>query len=100
MLRGREFAAHGLTPIENPLEKVLNSIITGLMEAAVDKRARCLEREREERERIESQRRAEEQARVRREEEKRLKILMEQVTNWHEIQKIRQYVEAVRALAV
>jgi hypothetical protein len=83
-----------------PLEKVLNSIVAGLMKAAVDKRARRLEREREERERIEHQRKAEEQARLRREEEKRIKILMEQVTNWHESQKIRQYIEAFRALAL
>lgn len=83
-----------------PLEKVLNTIITGLIEVAVDKKARRLEREREERERIEKQRRAEEQARLRYQEERRLKKLMEQVTNWHESQKIRQYIEAVQALAL
>jgi hypothetical protein len=85
---------------KKPLEKVLNSIIAGLMEAALDKKARRLGREREERERLERQRKAEEQARLREEEEKQFKLLMEHVTNWHESQRIRQYAEAVQTLAL
>jgi hypothetical protein len=38
--------------------------------------------------------------RRRQEEERRLKILDEQVSNWHKSQKIRQYVEAVRKMAI
>jgi hypothetical protein len=82
------------------LENLLNSFIVGLTNAAVDIRASRLEREREAREREERRRIAEEEERLRREEERRLKILDEQVSNWHKSQKIRQYVEAVRKMAI
>jgi hypothetical protein len=38
--------------------------------------------------------------RRRREQQRLLKILDEQVSNWHKSQKIRQYVEAVRKMAI
>jgi hypothetical protein len=82
------------------LENLLNSFIVGLTNAAVDIRASRLEREREAREREERRRIAEEEERRRRQEEQRFKILDEQVANWHKSQNIRQYVEAVRKIAI
>jgi hypothetical protein len=82
------------------LENVLNSFIVGLTNAAVHIRASRLERERENREREERRRIAEEEERRRRQEEQRFKILEEQVANWQKSQNIRQYVEAVRKMAI
>jgi len=82
------------------LETLLNSFIIGLVNAAVDRRARRLGREKEAREREERRRKAEEEERIRREEERRLKILDEPVSNWHRNQKIRQFVEAVQKIAL
>jgi hypothetical protein len=82
------------------LENLLNPFIASLVNAAIDRRARRLEHERREREWQEQRRKAEEEERLRREEERRLKILDEQVSNWHKSQKIRQYVEAVRKMAI
>lgn len=82
------------------LETLLISFIAGLTNAAVDIRASRLEREREVREREERRRKAEEEERLRREEERQFKILDEQVSNWHKSQKIREFVEAVKRMAL
>ncbi len=82
------------------LENLLNSFIVGLANAAVDIRACRLEREKEEREREERRRKIEEIKKLRREEEQRLKILDQQVSNWHQSLRIRQYVEALREAAL
>jgi len=82
------------------LENLLNYFIVGLTNAAVDIRASRLEWEREAREMEERRRIAEEEERRRRQEEQRFKILEEQVANWHKSQNIRQYVEAVRRMAI
>jgi hypothetical protein len=55
-----------------------------------------LKREREAREREERQKKAEERARLRRDEEQHLNVLEGQVANWHKSQIIRQFVDAVR----
>jgi len=78
----------------------LNSFVKGLIKAAVYVRAKRLDREKEEREREERRRKIEETKRLRREEEQRLKILDQQVSNWHQNQRIRQYVEAFREAAL
>jgi hypothetical protein len=82
------------------LENLLNSFIIGLMNAAVSVRTNRLEREKREREWEERRRKAEEEARLRLEEENRIKHLMGQVSNWHQSQRIREYIEAVRADAI
>lgn len=82
------------------LENLLNPFIASLINAAVDRRACRLERERREREWEEQRRKGEEEEQLRREEERRLKILDEQVSNWHKSQKIRQFVEAVKKMAL
>ncbi len=81
-------------------ESLLNSFIIGLMDAAVDIRAYRLEREKQEREREERRQKIEEIKRLRREEEQRFKILGQQVSNWHQSLRIRQYVEAFREAAL
>lgn len=82
------------------LEDLLNSFVKGLMKAAVYVRTKRLEREKEEREREERRRKIEEIKRLRREEEQRLKILDQQVSNWHQSQTIRRYIEAFREAAL
>jgi hypothetical protein len=82
------------------LEDLLNSFVKGLIKAAVYVRAKRLEREKEEREREERRRKIEEAKRLRREEEQKLKILDQHVSNWHQSQRIRQYVEAFREAAL
>jgi len=82
------------------LENLLNPFIASLINAAIDRRARRLEQERREREWQEQRRKAEEEESLRREEERRLKILDEQASNWHKSQRIRQYVEAVKKMAL
>ncbi len=76
------------------LEDLMNSFVKGLMKAAVYVRTKRLEREKEEREREERRRKIEEIKRLRREEEQMLKVLDQQVSNWHQSMRIRQYVEA------
>jgi hypothetical protein len=82
------------------LENLLNSFIIGLMKAAVSVRTNRLEREKREREWEDRRRKAEEKARLRLEEENRIKRLMGQVSNWHQSQRIREYIEAVRTDAM
>ena len=82
------------------LEGLLNSFIIGLMNAAVTVRTNRLERENRQREWEEQRRRADEQARLRLQEENRIKRLLEYVSNWHQSQRIREFIEAVRADAI
>jgi hypothetical protein len=78
------------------LEDCLNSFVGGLIKAAIAIKHLRAERERWEREWQEERRQREEAERIRREEEEKLKDLDEEVASWHQSQKIRSYIEAVK----
>jgi hypothetical protein len=78
------------------LEECLNSFVGGLIKAAIAIKHLRAERERWEREWQEERRQREEAERIRREEEEKLKDLDEEVASWHQSQKIRSYIDAVK----
>jgi hypothetical protein len=82
------------------LENCLNDFIIGLIKASVAKRARDLEWERQENERLELARKQAEEVRRREEEKKRLQNLISEAQSWKQGQLIREYVAAVRAKAI
>jgi hypothetical protein len=82
------------------LEELLNSFLAGLVTAAFEKKARRIQREKEELEWKERQRKAEERARQRREEEVRVKNLEEQASLWMRARNIREFVSAYKEMVV
>jgi len=68
--------------------------------SAVAKRFDQEKREREEQQRREERARREEIARLRNEEQARLDKLRSDASNWHEAQRIRSYLSAVRDTAI
>lgn len=79
------------------IENCLNAFIIGLIKAAVQTRADRLERQRREQEWQEHMRRREEEERRQREEKEKLAKLLTDAESWQRSQKIRAYVDAVRA---
>jgi hypothetical protein len=83
----------------NPLDQQLNDIIAGLMSAAGCLRRRRLDREEEERQRLEANRKRRELEALEREKEQALKRLTQRVNAWILAGQIREYVAAVRNVA-
>ncbi len=82
------------------VEDCLNDFIVGLIKASVLNRARDLDRERKENERIElACKRVEEEIRVQ-EEKARVHSLLTKTQNWKISQQIRDYISAVREAVV
>ncbi len=80
------------------LEVLLNSFLAGLVTAAHEKRARRIQREKDDLEREERRRRAEERTTLRREEENRVKKLEEQASWWIRARNIREFVSAYKEM--
>jgi hypothetical protein len=81
------------------LEDALNDVVFGLVVIADAKRARRLQREREERERQEAERRRIEAERQRREELERRQRLERQVESWTKAQQVRAFIDEVERRA-
>jgi hypothetical protein len=82
------------------LEDLLNSFLAGLVTAALEKRARRIQREKDDLEREERRRKTEERVNLRRQEENRVKKLEEQTSCWMRAQNIRQFVSAYKEMVV
>ena len=82
------------------LEEVLNDFVIGLVRAAVSKRERRLERQREERDRIDREMRWLKQEEIRKKEKVKLDALLEEADNWSKSKLIREYVKAVAEAAI
>ncbi len=82
------------------LEDCLNDFIIVLIKRSVADRARALERQRQENERLELARRRVEEEKRREEEKKRLQNLVSEAQSWKQSQLIREYVAAVRAKVI
>lgn len=82
------------------IEDCLNAFVTGLIKAAVARRAMNLEREKQERERQEQERLQIERERRRQEEKARVQDLINQSDAWHQSRQIHAYTEAVRQAAI
>lgn len=82
------------------VENCLNDFIIGLVKASVIDRARALQREREEKARMEVARKRAEEQRRREEEKKRIQNLITEAQSWKQSQQIREYITAVRAKAI
>jgi hypothetical protein len=82
------------------LEGLLNSFLDGLVTAAHEKRARRIQREKDDLEREERRKKAEERAALQREEENRVKRLEEQASWWIRAQNIRQFVSAYKEMVL
>jgi hypothetical protein len=78
------------------IENCLNDFMVALVRTSVCKRNDRLKREQRERERINQQIRQHEEQKRREEEAARLKVLVQEVTNWQTSILIRSYVEAVK----
>ncbi len=81
------------------LDQQLNDSIAGLIRAAECLRRRRLEREEEERQRLEADRKRRELEALEREKEQALKRLTQRVNAWIQAGQIREYVAAVRNVA-
>jgi len=81
------------------LEDVLNDVVLGLVVVADAKRARRLQREREERKRQEAERRRIEAEQRRREELERRQLLERQIDSWAKAQQVRAFVDEVERRA-
>lgn len=82
------------------VENCLNAFIIGLIKASVLSRARKLEWERVEKERLELARRRIEEEQKREEEKKQIQALISEAQAWKHSQQIREYVTAVRSMAI
>ncbi len=82
------------------LEDRLTEFVVGLINAAVVLRARSLKWERWEREKQEQQQRREEMERQRREKQARVQALIKAAEDWQRSHQIRNYLQAVRDLAL
>jgi hypothetical protein len=81
------------------VEECLNRFMAVMAKAAVRDLERQIEWEREELEREERERLAEERRKRKLAEQRRLWALLTESTSWHESQRIREYVEAVKERA-
>jgi hypothetical protein len=82
-----------------PLDQQLNDIIAGLIIAAGCLRRRRLDREEEERQRLEADRKRRELEALGREKEDALRRLAQRVNAWIQAEQIREYVAAIRNVA-
>ncbi len=82
-----------------PLDQQLNDIVAGFIRAAECLRRRRLDREEEERKRLEADRKRRELEAVEREREQALKRLTQRVNAWIQAGQIREYVAAIRNVA-
>jgi hypothetical protein len=82
-----------------PLDQQLNDIIAGLIRGAGCLRRRRLDREEEERQRLEADRKRRELEALGREKEDALRRLAQRVNAWIQAEQIREYVAAIRNVA-
>lgn len=81
------------------LEDSLNKFIEGLAKIAVLKKEHIQRKQQEEQERIERQKKWEEDRRRAEAEKQKLERLMNNVENWHKSRRIREYISAVEEMA-